>query len=44
MGAHQGGGGQAPGKVLRLGAITQSLLDKAGTNKHRHSGVFTLSL
>ena len=32
------------GKVLRLGAITQSLIEKAGTNKHRHSGVFTLSL
>ena len=31
------------GKVLRLGAITQSLIEKAGTNKHRHS-VFTLSL
>ena len=32
------------GKVLRLGAITQSLIEKAGTDKHRHSGVFTLSL
>ena len=38
MGAHQGGGGQAPGKVLMLGAIALNLFGKAGINKHRHSG------